>query len=541
MNSALDEVPPTESERMLRRWVAVDLAPIFPWRRYLPTLVVGGGALLLALASTLWWMRRLAREVHERRRAVEQLDDIGRTMPGVAFRYVLNERGGVQRTFFSSGVRAFLGFQPPPGQMLHDALGARTDAVHAEAARRGAASSLRSGKPFQSTYNYRHPDGRALQDQVQQEAAERHLLLASASHELRAPTHTLSLALQAIPPDSARHLRIARDAARTLGQLLDDVLDAARFQAKIEAIELRPQDFELHALIEQVCEAHAGPAAAKGLAFSWAVAADVPRMAYLDPLRLKQVLTNLLSNAVKYTAQGQVTLGVAQRPDGAGSNGDGKAQAATLEITIEDTGPGIAPALQDRLFEPFSSAPTGPGSSDLGLSICRRLTLLMGGSIDVDNRPDGGTIARLRLPGGWRARPAVPLRGSGCVLVCDDDAVCRILLAEALKRGGHTVEAVADGHAALQRWRAGGVRLLITDLTMGGLSGAGLMAAIRQEEAGQAERTAIIVCSGDLTPPAVADGVAPHHDGFLSKPLDLATLNDLLAALGLQAQPSLTL
>jgi two-component system sensor histidine kinase EvgS len=565
---------------MLRRWVAVDLQPHFPWRRYLPALLVAATALLLAASGTLWWTRRLAREVRARRRADEQLDDIGRTMPGVAFRYVLNADGSMRRTFYSSGVGVFLGFKPEPGQMLHDALGHRTEAAYRDAARRMAASSLATGEPFKSTYPYRHPDGRdlwlstqavcshnsegqmvwtgyvvdisaerALQERVQREAAERHVLLASASHELRAPTHTLSLALQAIPPDgvppaSVRSLRIARDAARTLGQLLDDVLDAARFQAQAETLELRPQDFDLHGLIEQVRDAHAGPAAAKGLAFSCVVAPDVPRMAYVDPLRLKQVLTNLLSNAVKYTEQGRVDLGVAL--------GLAPASAArpepvpALVFTIEDTGPGIATALHERLFEPFGSAPVERGSTGLGLSICRRLTALMGGTIQLEDRPGGGTRVLVNLPGAWRSRQGLPLRREGRVLVCDDDPVCRILLAEALRRKGYPVVEVEDGQAALQRWRAGDVRLLITDLTMAGLSGGDLIAAIRQAEAeqagqaGQAERTAIIVCSGDLTPSAAATGTAPRHDGFLSKPLDLATLDDMLVALGLQAESSVT-
>ncbi len=585
LNRALDEVSPAESERMLRRWVAVDLEPVYPWRRHLPELLTAAAALLLTAGGTVWWTRRLAGEVRARRRADEQLDDIGRTMPGVAFRYVLNADGSIKRTFFSSGVTAFLGFQPPAGQMLHNALGPRTDAVYIDAARRLAADSLRTGEPFKATYPYRHPDGRAmwlrteavcsrngegdpvwtgyvvdisaeraLQERLQQEAAERHVLLASASHELRAPTHTLSLALQAIPADgvppaSARSLRIARDAARTLGQLLDDVLDAARFQAQAEALELRPQDFDLHGLLEQVCDAHAGPAAAKGLAYACEVAPDVPRMAYADPLRIKQVLTNLLSNAVKYTEQGRVSLGVAlgvAPADGSGA-GSGPGSAATptstLEFTIDDTGPGIAMALRAGLFEPFGAAPVERGSSGLGLSICRRLAALMGGSIQLESRPGGGTRARFSLPGAWRSRPGLPLRREGCVLVCDDDPVCRILLAEALRRSGYAVVEVEDGRAALQRWQAGGVRLLITDLTMGGLSGGELVAAIRQAEAdqpGQTERTAIIVCSGDLTPVSAVTDAAPRHDGFLSKPLDLGTLRDLLEALGLHADGPVT-
>ncbi len=106
-----------------------------------------------------------------------------------------------------------------------------------------------------------------------------------------------------------------------------------------------------------------------------------------------------------------------------------------------------------------------------------------GGTIHLESRPSGGTVARVSLPGAWRAqplRPLRPLRRSGCVLVCDDDAVCRILLAEALAGLGYSVVEAEDGLTGLQRWRAGGVRWLITDLTMDGSSGGGSRYALRR-------------------------------------------------------------
>jgi two-component system, NarL family, sensor histidine kinase EvgS len=368
-------------------------------------------------------------------------------------------------------------------------------------------------------------------DQAAHDAAQRHLLLASASHELRAPTHTLSLALQSIdatglPQPSSKALGIAREAASNLTQLLDDVLDVARFQAG--RMELRPLDFDLHTLIQQVRDAHAGALAAKGLRFDVVLASGLQHLVYLDPLRLKQVLNNLLSNATKYTQRGSVTLRISASQNQAAADG--------LVFEVQDTGQGMDPAQQARLFEPFGSVPTQTGSSGLGLSICRRLVSLMNGTLHLDSQPGRGStvLVWLPLPVSRRSGAGQALKTEGAVLVCDDDAVCRMLMAEAVRRSGHPVIEVSSGDEALQRWRGGGVRLLVTDLTMPGLDGHQLIQAIRDEELTARERTAIVICSGTPAAPHDAASGPPLFDAFLAKPLDLATLYQTLLALGLQ-------
>jgi two-component system, NarL family, sensor histidine kinase EvgS len=553
----IDELPATERERMLRRWVAVDFDPPFPWRRHLPVLLTAAAALLLLSAGTVWWMRRLSREVRERRRAVERLDDIGRTMPGSAFRYVLDDEGKVRQTFYSSGTRAFLGVEPQPEQTVLELISPRLHPKAAQAARELQQAVWRSGEPFKGTARYRHPDGREiwlhceavqgrdadgqcvwtgyvvdvtpereLQERLALEAQERHVLLASASHELRAPTHTLLLALQAIAQEGvsavqARPLSIARDAAQTLTQLLDEVLDAAR--SRSGPVELRPQDFELRPLLAQVCDAHAGALAAKGLAFVLNVADDAPRLVCLDPLRLRQVLGNLLGNAARYTQAGQVRLEVVSHRRNDGST--------AIEFVVQDTGPGIDAERQAKLFEPFASEPVVEGSTGLGLSICRRLVRAMGGTLTLESGLGRGTSVRVWLPATMRARQRV-LRRSGAVLLCDDDPVSRMLVAESLMAAGHQVIEVTDGQAALERWRKGGIALVITDLTMPQLDGWALIESIRSEERDQAEQTAIVVCSGNPAPPMQTGADGAPYDAFLAKPTDVRTLTATLAALG---------
>ena len=410
-----------------------------------------------------------------RRRSEEELQDIGRALPGVTFRYELGPQQSIDRTFYSAGSSAFLGLQPRPKQTTFGMVASRLAPEAAQAAREMTERCWASGEPFHFKASYQHPDGRKLwlythavqsnnedghavwtgyvvdlstehqlQQQVAQQtahdAAQRHLLLASASHELRAPTHTLSLALQSIAPASlpeasSKALRIAREAAGNLAQLLDDVLDVARFQAG--RMELRPQDFDLHHLLQQVQDAHAEALAAKGLAFAVELAPDLPRLVRLDPLRVKQVLNNLLSNATKYTERGGVTLRVGPAPNEAGTAG--------LAFEVQDSGLGMEAAQQARLFEPFGSVPTKVGSSGLGLSICRRLVGLMHGTLQLDSQPGRGSTLAVWLP---------------------------------------------------------------------------------------------LVCSGTPAAVQDAASAAPPYDAFLAKPLDLGTLQQTLHALGLQAAPS---
>jgi two-component system, NarL family, sensor histidine kinase EvgS len=560
VDRAIDSLPPAERERMLRRWIAVDLMPGFPWRRWLPLMAVSAAALLLLTAGTLWSNRRLARESAARQRVVEQLDDIGRALPAVTFRYLCDEQGQVRETWFSPGAQAFFGVAPQPHTPIDEVLADRIAAPDLQRLRENQRRAVKTLSPSRTEGTYRHPDGRelrlrvesvhsrvtdglhawtgvvtditpehTLQQRLADEAHQRYVLLASASHELRAPTHILSLALQslpeaALPGDAKGKLRIARDAARTLVQLLDDVLDAARITAG--RVELRPQTFDLHALLQQLADAHHGAAHAKGLDFELHMADDVPRSIRADPLRLKQILTNLLSNAIKYTERGSVAIEV-----GRGA----LAGTPALRFVVQDSGVGIDPAQQQRLFEPFAAADPSAGarSTGLGLSVCRRLVVLMGGHLDIRSEPGRGTRAVVVVPLMAAGVPDDARRtGGGSLLVCDDDATSRMLLSELLRAQGHQVLEAGSATQALQAWRQGDVRLIITDLNMPHESGNDLIAAVRAEErrAADGSRTPIVVCSGDPAP--TQSDRAQAWDAYLSKPVDLRTLEDTLAELG---------
>jgi two-component system, NarL family, sensor histidine kinase EvgS len=257
----------------------------------------------------------------------------------------------------------------------------------------------------------------------------------------------------------------------------------------------------------------------------------LPRTVCADPLRLKQVLINVLNNAAKYTARGSIEFSL--RMDARGGDG------AQMRFVVADTGVGIAPETRQHLFAPFSATFTGPLRADLrttglGLANCQRLLGLMQGTLDIDSVPQQGTRVDVSLPLGALVASAAPPRSPGVILVCDDDAVSAMLLAEMLRHDSHEVVLVDSAIDALARWRRGGVSAVISDLHMPAMGGAELMERIRAEEEAGGTRTALIICSGDPAP--VLGAQAPRFDAFICKPADMRVLSDTLAALGVAPQ-----
>jgi two-component system, NarL family, sensor histidine kinase EvgS len=575
VDRALADVPEDEMRRIRRRWIAVDLHPPFPWRRWIPVIAITVGALLALAGLTAWWLRKLSKEVRERRLSEARLRDIGATLPCVAFRHLLSADGlQLVASWVSPRAVSLLGMAPDLSQTVVTSLAQRLpEMADAEALRADEQRCLQRGEPLQRTLAYHHPDGglrwltveavrtdaeagliawtgtvvdttaeHDLQARLLAAAESRNLMLASASHELRAPAHTLALALQALPAHglSKAHdaaLRIARDAVDTLSQLLGDVLDAARFDGA--PLRLRPRDFDLRELLDRLAESAAATAASKGLVFVHDVDPNLPAGLHLDPLRVRQVVVNLLSNAFKYTPAGRVELMAVRR---AATDGE----PAMLAITVADSGPGIAPERRSRLFTPFAASAgatdvNGPaavpheGSSGLGLAISRQLAERMGGRLELASELGAGTRVTLLLPlVATTAEPASTTR-SGVIVVCDDDPTSRVLLSHVLRGRGFVTEETDSAEAALARCAKGGVAAVITDLEMPGLGGVGLLRALRAGARPGLTLPALVVCSGDSADIAGSINTQGLADARLVKPVDLAALLRILSGLGVQA------
>jgi signal transduction histidine kinase len=233
----------------------------------------------------------------------------------------------------------------------------------------------------------------AAKEEAEAANAAKTRFLANMSHEVRTPLNGVLGMAQVMGADTlsepqARRLRILEESGQALLALLNDILDIARLETR--AVRLRAEVFDLAALVEASCAAFSGAAAAKGLDLFVDIAPELRGRWTGDPMRLRQVLGNLVANAVKFTDEGGVTVRV--RPSGKGG----------LRFEVEDTGMGIADQHVPDLFKTFSqvdsSLTRAHDGAGLGLSICRELVELMGGTIGVDSSPGLGSSFRFTVP-----------------------------------------------------------------------------------------------------------------------------------------------
>lgn len=231
--------------------------------------------------------------------------------------------------------------------------------------------------------------------------------LASMSHELRTPMNAViglaDLTLNT-PLNQQQHdwLQKIHRAANSQLRLINDVLDFSKFEAGKMQFETFP--FVLSHVLEGACELVADQALNKGLALRVHTQADLPEKLIGDPLRLNQVLLNLLSNAVKFTQAGSVELSVASL----GRVGD----AIHLRFTVSDTGIGIPPEAQEKLFKAFSQADASTsrrfGGTGLGLAICQEIVTQLGGAIHLERSSAHGSSFSFELRFGLPTDDANP-------------------------------------------------------------------------------------------------------------------------------------
>ncbi|MEW6282170.1 MAG: HAMP domain-containing sensor histidine kinase, partial [Candidatus Eremiobacterota bacterium] len=213
--------------------------------------------------------------------------------------------------------------------------------------------------------------------------------VANMSHDLRSPLFTVTgmaelLAATPLEEDQRRMVEAVRKSGAVLMALVNDVLDFSRVESG--AIRLDPSEFDVEAVADDVVELFALRAAEKGLELAVWIDPSTPALVRGDPARLQQVLLNLLANAVKFTDQGSVVLAVS--PDRGG-----------LKFEVRDTGPGVSPEHQPRLFEPFYQVEgAGRDGAGLGLAICERLVRAMGGTLALDSQPGEGSKFSVWLP-----------------------------------------------------------------------------------------------------------------------------------------------
>ena len=304
--------------------------------------------------------------------------------------------------------------------------------------------------------------------------------LANMSHEIRTPmnaimglTH-LVLCDTAEPKQRERLAKVA-DAADHLMSIINDVLDISKIEAG--KLELENTDFSLETVFSNAASLIAERASAKGLPIVYEIDPALPQHLRGDPLRVQQIMLNFLSNAVKFTEKGRITLAarLLQRDE----NG------LLVCCEVRDTGIGLAPDVQARLFSPFEQADTSTtrryGGTGLGLAISRRLALAMHGEIGVDSSMAKGstfwftTRLRLALNDAPLTQRNIPIpahwRGGGRILLAEDNTINEEVATELLHDAGFTVDIAHDGQEVVRMAARQHYDLVLMDIQMPRMDG----------------------------------------------------------------------
>ncbi len=367
------------------------------------------------------------------------------------------------------------------------------------------------------------------------------MFLAVMSHEIRTPMNVILSSVELLgranlAPKEASLVRVAVSGATNLLSLLNDVLDFSKMEAGKITLESSPID--TCALARDTLSSFELRAEEKGLQLELMLKGQNGLWPVVDPTRLRQILANLLSNAIKFTEVGKVMLTVELRPN-AISSGKGE-----LVFEVRDTGIGISPKQQARLFNAFAQGDESTtrkyGGTGLGLRICADLAYLMGSKINVVSEPGKGSTFSLRIPvllevpeqipETLQLTPIAETRASALqILVVEDHPSNRFVIECQLVELGHCPTLIEHGLEALDLVTQRHFDLILLDCNLLDVDGYELVGMLRNLEVLDDAYIPIIAISATVGPEHVSRCFESGFDGVLSKPLRLEELCETIS------------
>jgi len=387
-------------------------------------------------------------------------------------------------------------------------------------------------------------DLEGINHELQEASQIKSQFLAAVSHEIRTPLNAI-IGLTGLLLDTDQNAeqrdctQTIRTSSEVLLSLIKNILDFSKIQS--ERMELENRPFDLSQCVKESLALVNDSADEKRIEMAWRIDTSLPRRFFGDAAKLMQILVNLLGNAVKFTEKGRVVLSVSGQP----CNHD----LHELHFAVNDTGLGIPPNAQVRLFQPFSQIDASSnrrfGGSGLGLAIGRRLAELMGGRmwVESDGIPGQGSTFHFIIQAAVAGDPAALEPSPSATTPQDADAqphALRILLVEdnpinqkvtrtMLARMGHQADIVVNGREALDAIRDVSYDVILMDCQMPVMDGYEATRQIRQCEAAQRRPPVrIIAMTAHVMPGDREQCLAAGMDDYLGKPVRFADLAHVL-------------